>query len=178
MAASLAALLVASALLFGACASGGTRSPGAAGADETWRTAPLTDVLTGDQFRLADLRGKLVALETMAIWCITCREQQSQVVVALDDVASVDLVYISLDIDPNERAEDLAAYARREGFEWRFAVAPRDVARSLAATFGEQMLSPPSTPFVLIGRDGQIIEQHLGVRGARELAALFREHLS
>lgn len=178
MPASLAALLVAAALVFGACASGGTRSPQAPGADEPWRTAPLTDVLTGEQFRLAGLRGKLVALETMAIWCINCRDQQREVAVALDDVASPDLVYISLDIDPNERAEDLAAYARREGFEWRFAVVPPDVARSLAARFGEQILSPPSTPFVLIGRDGEIIEQHLGIRGARDLAALFRKHLS
>jgi hypothetical protein len=84
---------------------------------------------------------------------------------------------LSLDIDPNERAEDLSEYARREGFDWRFAVAPREVTRSLAATFGDQVLSPPSTPLIVLGPDGDVVEQHIGIKVAGELAALFEEQL-
>lgn len=173
---SLTARVVALAMLVGACSSGGTaQSTGQA--DEAWRTASLRDVLTGEELRMSDLDGKVVAIETMAIWCSTCRIQQAEVKKALEQVTSPDLVYISLDVDPNERAEDLAEYARREGFTWRFVVASPEVSRSLATAFGDQILSPPATPLVLIGPDGALIEKHIGIRRADELIALFLEHL-
>jgi thiol-disulfide isomerase/thioredoxin len=139
--------------------------------------ASLRDVVSGEAFRIADLQGKVVVIEAMAIWCTTCRFQQLEAQAALDQVASPDVVYISLDVDPNERAEDLAEYARREGFDWLFVVASADVSRSLAATFGDQILSPPATPLVILGPDGQLIEKHTGIKGAGDLAALIKEHL-
>jgi cytochrome oxidase Cu insertion factor (SCO1/SenC/PrrC family) len=164
--------------LAGACSADAEASPGGATRAEAWRTATLTDVLTGEDFRIADLRGKVVAIETMAIWCINCRVQQTAVVDALDELDSPDVIYVSLDVDPNERAGDLAEYARQFGFDWRFAIASPDVARSLAMTFGDQVLSPPSTPLIVLGRDGQVVERHLGGLDADDLVALFREHLS
>lgn len=86
-------------------------------------------------------------------------------------------MYIGVDVDPNEPSDELAAYADREGFAWTFTVAPKDVARSLAAEFGDQVLSPPSTPLILIGPGGAVIETHYGIRRADELEALFRKHL-
>jgi thiol-disulfide isomerase/thioredoxin len=177
---TLAGALLAVAFVTSACSSGGgqsgqSASPGTA--DEAWRTAVLKEVATGEGFRIADLQGKVVAIEAMAIWCATCRIQQGEAQAALDEVASADVVYISLDVDPNERAEDLAEYARREGFDWRFVVASADVSRSLAATFGDQILSPPATPLVILGPDGQLIEKHIGIKGAADLAALIKEHL-
>jgi thiol-disulfide isomerase/thioredoxin len=139
--------------------------------------ASLRDVVTGEEFRIADLQGKVVVIEAMAIWCTTCRVQQGEAQAALAEVASADVVYISLDVDPNERAEDLAEYARREGFDWRFVVASAEVSRSLAVTFGDQILSPPATPIVILGPDGQLIEKHTGIKGAGDLAALIEEHL-
>lgn len=148
----------------------------ASGAD-TWRTATLTDVLTGAEFRIDDLKGKVVAIEMMAIWCVSCRRQQSEARTAIDQVDSTNLVYVSLDVDPFERDEDLRAYARHEGFDWHFVVAARDVSRSLAATFGDGVLSPPATPLVVLGPDGEVIEKHFGVLPARELASLFKRNL-
>ena len=161
-----------------ACSTGGGASTNdAAAGDEAWRTAKIRDVVSGEEFRIADLEGKVVAIEAMAIWCLNCRFQQLEARAALDEVDSPDVVYLSLDIDPNERAEDLAEYARREGFDWRFAVASPEVARSLAASFGDQILSPPATPLVVLGPDGEVVAQHIGIKGARSLAALFEEHL-
>jgi hypothetical protein len=119
----------------------------------------------------------VVAIETMAIWCVTCRLQQAEARAALEQLDSPDLVYLSLDVDPNERAADLADYARREGFAWRFAVAPPEASRSLAATFGDQILSPPSTPLVVLDPEGEVVEQHLGIKSAADMVALFKEHL-
>jgi thiol-disulfide isomerase/thioredoxin len=133
--------------------------------------------VTGEEFRISDLQGKVVVIEAMAIWCVNCRWQQGEAQAALEQVASPNVVYISLDVDPNERPQDLAEYARREGFTWRFAVASPDVSRSLAATFGDQILSPPATPLIILGPDGELIEKHIGIKGAGDMAALFEEHL-
>jgi thiol-disulfide isomerase/thioredoxin len=173
----LAAILPAVALLLAACTSGGATATAGQASGEAWRSASLTDVVTGEVFRIDDSRGKLVALESMAIWCGNCRVQQGEAQAALERVRSPDVVYISLDVDPNERAEDLADYARREGFTWRFAVASPEMSRSLAATFGDQILSPSATPLVILGPDGELIEKHIGVKGADELAAMFEDHL-
>lgn len=142
----------------------------------SWRTMPLTAVGTGETFTIADLKGKLVVIEPMAIWCVSCQLQQREVAAALERGSHPDLVYLSLDVDPNERPEDLARYAEESGFSWKFAVASREVARALADEFGDQVLSPPSTPSIVIGADGGLIEKHLGIRGADDLAALFEQY--
>lgn len=151
-------------------------STGAAG-DGAWRAEMLRDVRTDEAFTIDQLRGRLVAIEPMAIWCTNCRIQQHEVVKALAAIGSADLVYVGLDVDPNEEADALAAYAVDEGFDWVFAVASREIARSLAAEFGDQVLSPPSTPLILVGPDGTVLESHFGIRRAAELEALFRQHL-
>jgi thiol-disulfide isomerase/thioredoxin len=137
----------------------------------------LRDVVSGEQFRIVDLQGKVVAIEAMAIWCSNCRVQQGEAQAALAQVGSPNVVYISLDVDPNERGADLADYARREGFTWRFVVASPEVSRLLAATFGDQILSPPATPLVILGPDGELIEKHTGIKSAGDLAALIEENL-
>ncbi len=178
------ALVLGIALVASACTSGAPTAPGApaTGADPStgdaaWRSAELTDVRTGETFTVDDLGGRLVAIEPMAIWCSNCRIQQREAVSALAAVGSADLVYVGLDVDPNEPAEALAAYSEEQGFDWMFAVASKDVARSLAAEFGDQVLSPPSTPLILVGPDGAVIELHFGIRPAADLEALFRQHL-
>jgi thiol-disulfide isomerase/thioredoxin len=175
---SVLAGLVAAALLFAGCSAAvGDPSGERDTTAEPWRTAALRDVVTGEEFSIEELKGKVVAIETMAIWCVTCRIQQLEAQTALETLGSSDVAYVSLAIDPNERAEDLAEYARREGFDWRFAIASPEVSRSLVATFGDQILSPPSTPLVILDPQGQVVEQHIGITGARALVALFQEHL-
>lgn len=173
----LAAMILAFALAAAACSSGGSGDSASGSGQETWRSATLRDVLTGEEFRIDDLRGKVVAIEAMAVWCVTCRFQQRESQAALDELASSDVVYISLDVDPNEREIDLAEYARREGFDWRFVVASPEVSRSLVATFGDQILSPPATPLVVLDPSGAVVAQHIGITGGSRLVALFKEHL-
>jgi len=169
--------LLALALLVGACSSSAPADSDVEAADDRWRTIPLRDVRSGQEFRINDLDGKVVAIETMAIWCANCRTQQLEAREALDRLADPDLVYVSLDVDPNERAEELAEYARREGFAWHFAVASPELLRSLAASFGDQVLSPPATPLLVLGADGEVVEEGIGIKRADQLVALFEEHL-
>lgn len=167
----LAALVV----TISACTGGG--SLGTDSGSDAWRTATLVDVRSGETLVIDDLRGKLVVIEPMAVWCTTCHIQQGEVAAALATIGSPDIVYISLDVDPNERADDLAAYADRSGFDWHFVVATSEVARSLAATFGDQILSPPSTPQILVAPSGEVVDQHFGIREAARLVADFTAKL-
>lgn len=144
---------------------------------EGWRGVILEDARTGAAFTIADHAGRLVAIEPMAAWCSKCLAQQREARKALEQVAGDGVVYISLGVDPSEKAKELQAYADDHGFDWTFAVAPKELSRELAAEFGDQVLSPPSVPFILVGADGTVIEQHFGSRGADELAALLSQHL-
>lgn len=145
---------------------------------EPWRTATLTDVRSGESFTLADLAGKVVVVEPMAIWCANCLNQQREVATALASLQADDVVYISLDIDPSEKPADLAAYADKHGFDWRFVVAGRELSRQLAQALGDQVLSPPSTPKVIITPDGRVIGPAFGVADAAAVEAEIQAYRS
>jgi thiol-disulfide isomerase/thioredoxin len=130
-------------------------------------TFELVDVRSGETFTLADLStDKTVLLETMAIWCTTCLSQQREVVQAHD---MADFHSVGIDVDPNERAPDLADYAAREGFDWRFVLADRELVGLLTERFGFEVTNPPSTPTFVVS-DGSIRALPFGrVRSADEL---------
>ncbi|HJT63954.1 MAG TPA: hypothetical protein VJ839_04210 [Candidatus Limnocylindria bacterium] len=129
----------------------------------------LVDVTSTTTFTLGALAAEgPVLLETMAIWCVNCRAQQHEVVAAHD---LVDFHSVSLDVDPNERAEDLAEYSAAMGFDWRFAVATADLAAALRDRFGPAVLNPPSTPMILLLPDGTVRALEFRGHSADELAA-------
>jgi thiol-disulfide isomerase/thioredoxin len=132
-------------------------------------TAELVDVRTGESFTLATLAAsEPVLLETMAIWCTTCLHQQREVVQAH---AVADFISVGIDVDPNERAADLAAYAEREGFDWRFVMADTALVALLTDRFGFGVTHPPSTPTFVVTADGIRALEFGHVRSATELIA-------
>jgi hypothetical protein len=152
-------------------------SPSTARGLEAWQTVALRDVRTGEPFTIGDLAGSLVVIEPMAIWCSNCLRQQEAASKALAALDSDQIAYVSLDIDPSEAEADLARYADEHGFDWRFAVAPRELSRALAQTFGDQVLSPPSTPRILVTPDGRVIGPAFGMANAQAVQAELRELL-
>jgi hypothetical protein len=144
--------------------------------DAAWAQIELTDVTTGQPFRIADLAGKAVILETMAIWCPNCLAQQGDIHGALEELDPERVAYVVLDVDPNETGTALAEYRTRNGFTGTYAIAGRDVARALAEQFGDQVLNPPSTPVILIGTDGRVTLTDYGHKPADEIVQLARDH--
>jgi thiol-disulfide isomerase/thioredoxin len=142
-------------------------SPATAAADPLL-SCELVDVRTGTPFTLGGLAAeKPVLIETMAIWCTTCRAQQREVVVAH---RSADFHSVGIDVDPNERAQDLAEYAEREGFDWRFAVADPQLVHLLTERYGFGVTNPPSTPTFVVSPGGAVRALEFGrVRSADEL---------
>jgi hypothetical protein len=135
-----------------------------------WFGISLTNVRTNEAFTIEDLNGKVVLVETMAVWCSNCLKQQGQV----KDLHSLlgdrdDFVSIGLDIDPNEDASALKSYVESNGFGWLYAVPPADVSREIASLYGDQFLNPPSTPMLVIDRHGVAHPLPFGIKSADDL---------
>lgn len=129
----------------------------------------LTDVRSGESFTLAELAAEgPILLEPMAVWCSNCRAQQHEVKAAHETAS---FLSVSLDIDLSETPEDLAAYADREGFDWRFAMADEDLYRLLQERFGPHATNPPLTPLIVIEPDGVVrpLEFGRGTRSAEQV---------
>ena len=145
--------------------------------DRPWALAELVDVETGERFRIADLVGRPIIIETIAIWCTNCKAQQRHVYEALATLGDDAVSYVLIDVEPNETAAALADYRTANGFTGTYAVADAGLARSLADEFGDQVLNPPSTPMVVIGSDGRVTLTPFGQqKSAEEVVALAREH--
>jgi len=135
-----------------------------------WFSTTLTDARSGQTFTINDFKGKVVLVETMAMWCSNCLKQQTQVK-ALHEALGMrdDFISIGLDIDPNENVDALKGYVEKNGFDWYYAVSPVDVSREIASLYGDQFLNPPSTPIVVIDRHGEAHPLPFGIKSADEL---------
>lgn len=62
-----------------------------------------------------------------------------------------DVRMVSLDVDSTESADQLARYADRHGFSWRFAIPSAAHLRELERAFGTSFLVPPAEPMFMVG---------------------------
>ncbi len=161
----------------GATSPGVSSAPSASGiAVPAWATIPLTDVRTGETFTLADSGDRVVFVEPMAVWCSSCRAQQET---AKEAVAGLDpsrVTWVAIDVDPNETPEMLARFADENEFPFTYAIAGVDLSRALADAFGAQVLSPPSTPVIVIGTDGTVTLTEFGHKSQERIAELAQQH--
>jgi len=135
-----------------------------------WFDVTLVDVRTGQSFTINDLQGKVVLVETLAMWCSSCLQQQVQVKTLHDRLAANDdFVSVGLDIDINENADDLKMYTENNGFDWLYVIAPVEVAREISNLYGAQFLNPPSTPILVIDKLGQVHLMPFGIKSADAL---------
>lgn len=143
-----------------------------------WYSTSLTDVTTGESFKINDLKGKVILVETMAIWCSNCKKQQVQLNVLHDLLGERDdFVSIGLDIDMNENAADLKKYVESNGFNWLYAVATTEVIQDISRNYGDQFLNPPSTPMLVIDRHGEAHPLPFGIKSAEELQKFIQPFL-
>jgi thiol-disulfide isomerase/thioredoxin len=156
-----------------------TGTPEAMMESPSWFGAALTDVRSGKTFSLNDFKGKVVLVETMAVWCSNCLKQQGQVkalhaLIGEND----DFISIGLDIDPNENAVDLKSYVEAKGFDWLYAVPSAEVTREIGNLYTAQFLNPPSTPILIVDRHGVAHPLPFGIKSAEDLEKVVKMYLN
>jgi cytochrome oxidase Cu insertion factor (SCO1/SenC/PrrC family) len=154
-------------------------SPQKAPATPEWFDIELTDAQTGETFTMNDYAGKVVLVETMAIWCPNCLFQANEVRKLhklLDNPE--DVISVSLDVDVNEDTASLKEYSEEYGFEWHYAIAPLGVARALGNLYSAQYLNPPLSPMLIIDRDRQVHLLEYGKKSAETLLASIQPYLT
>lgn len=143
-----------------------------------WFSMELTDVQTGETFTMNNYAGKVVLLETMAMWCPNCVVQAHEVRKLHELLGNPDdFISISLDVDLNEDEASLKEYVSGYGFEWHFAVAPILVARALGTLYSAQYLNPPLSPMLLIDREGNVHQLEYGKKDADTLHQIVEQYL-
>jgi thiol-disulfide isomerase/thioredoxin len=136
-----------------------------------WRDIQLTDAVTGQSFKISDFEGKPVFLESFAVWCPTCLQQQKEMNRLLE-LAGDDIVHISLDTDPNEDQNIVKGHVERNGFNWYFAVAPNEMTQQLIDEFGLSIVNAPGAPVVLLDEEQNAQFLRGGIKSAEELLSL------
>jgi len=133
-----------------------------------WREMVLTEVTTGETFKISDFSGKKILLEIFAVWCPICTAQQREIEKLHEEVGD-SFVSLSIDPDLNEDAAKVRSYVAREGFGWRFAISPIDMTRSLIDEFDTGIVNAPSAPVVLICEDGSARKLPSGIKRVDQL---------
>jgi thiol-disulfide isomerase/thioredoxin len=133
-----------------------------------WFSVPLTDVNSGSEYNITDYHGKVVLVETLAMWCSNCKKQQGEVSKLKQELGDK-VIYIGFDIDPNENMENLKEYTASNYFDWVYSVVPAEVSSELAVLYGNQFLNPPSTPMLIIDSEGEVHPLPFGIKGAEQL---------
>ena len=144
-----------------------------------WFKMEMTDVLTSKTFSMSDYTGKVVLLETMAIWCPSCVIQQTQVGKLREALGNpADLISVTLDVDSHEDNAALKEYASSYRFDWHFAVAPLLVERALGNLYSAEYLNPPLSPMLIIDRAGYVHQLDYGIKDAKTLQKIVEPYLT
>ena len=133
-----------------------------------WMDIELSDVRTGQTFRISDFNGKPILLESFAVWCPTCLRQQNEIKNVKSSEGD-DIVHISLDTDPNEDVNKVREHLDSHDFDWYFAVAPIELTNALVDDFGLSVVNAPSAPVILICEDQSSRMLRNGVKSADDL---------
>ena len=148
-------------------------------ADPTWLDYQFTDAVTGETFSISGFKGKVVLVETMAMWCSNCMKQQIQVRELHEMLGErEDFIGIGIDVDLNEELAMLASYVQKNDFTWLYGVAPTEVLASIQDSLGGQFLNPPSTPIVLFDKEGNPHALPFGIKSADELLSFVEPFLN
>ena len=142
-----------------------TEAPAAAAA---WMDTELTNVATGENFKISDFKGKPVLLESFAVWCPTCLRQQKEMKKLTGNEGDA-IIRISLDTDPNEDEAKVKDHLERNDLNWYFAVSPIELTNALIDEFGLNVVSAPRAPVILICKDQSTRFLRGGLKPSSEL---------
>ncbi len=134
-------------------------------------SAQLTDVGTGESYSIAEInQGKVIVIDIMAIWCVTCRAQAVELKRAVPSWGD-QVEVIMLDVDPSEDADMLKAYGEQQKYTWKLSLSPREISLKLRNQFGPTVLNNTLVPLIVIDRQGEMHRLRNGVKPVDEILA-------
>ena len=149
--------------------SAGSETSGtSSGSIPLWMDAELKDIRTGQTFKISDFKGKPVLMESFAVWCPICTQQQKNTK-KLEADADNEIVTVSIDTDANEDVDRVLSHITRNDFTWYYAIAPIEVTRSMIDQFGRQFVNVPLVPIILVCPDQSAKLLPFGVKSAERL---------
>ena len=163
--------LVAGLLLFrsppSSAAGASAASPSALPAAVVDSPAPdfVLQTVDGEQIRLSDLRGKVVAVNFWATWCAPCRLEMPDLQVRADRFRDRLVV---LGVNFGETAEEVAAFREEIGVDFPLLLDPKADVQGLYRVLGY-----PTTFF--IDEAGTIRFQHIGLMSGGQLDEYLQE---
>jgi len=138
----------------------------------SWFDMELKDVTTQETFTIRELSdsGKPVLLESFAVWCPTCTRQQKITKEFEETDIGKGVISVSIDTDPNEDESRVLEHIESNGFDWRYAVSPEALTRSLIDQFGVSIVNAPSVPMILVcPENGKVRKLDSGIKSVNEL---------
>jgi len=121
--------------------------------------------LDGKDLALADLKGKVVLVDTWATWCPPCRESLPHVQKMSADKALADKGLVVWAVDDQETKAVVEAFLKQNNYT--FTVLMDDKAAVLKAYFVSGI---PTT--ILVGRDGTVKDTFVGYGGEESAKAI------
>lgn len=130
------------------------------------------DGLTGEKFTLSSTRGKVVFMEFIMSWCSVCDRMGPIVKELHDQYSARGVVFVTVaGKDTRATEEETAKFLRDHEVTWTSVFDEKMEAFSLYSIRG--------TPtFVIIGRDGRIVNVIVGARPYEYLASALEEAIN
>jgi len=132
----------------------------------SWMNIELTDVLTGNEFKISDFMGQSILLQSIDVDSSNSLKQQG----FFKELSTTnDVVLITIDTDSNDDRRTLKGYAEKHGFHWYYAVSPPELTQTLVDEFGLDIINHEKVPVVLICEDlsAQLLDS--GVKSSETL---------
>ena len=117
-----------------------------------WMDIELKDIRTQKTFQVSDFKGQKILVESFAVWCPLCTLQQEEIRKLHQELGD-SFVSISLDTDPNEDEARVIEHLDRNGFDWLYAIAPKELTQQLIDQFGVGIINAPAAPVLLVCED-------------------------
>ena len=140
-------------------------APGLSKPELAGKPAPALRVqaLDGKSYDLAELKGKVVLLDFWATWCGPCRMEMPELDKLQEEYRSSGLVVLGLDVGEDRQTVD--SYVKKAKIAYAIALANGTNAASAYRISG-------FPTYVLIGRDGTIVDTQVGSAGPAVLRSL------
>ena len=139
-----------------------------------WHNIQLEDVNTGEVYTIGELNDKPILLESFAVWCPKCTQQQREIKKLHEEIGDT-VISIGLDIDSNEDKNTILKHIQSNGFDWIYSISPPDLTKELTNEFGREVVSAPIVPMILICEDGNSYFLDRGFKSVEKLKASINE---